>query len=382
MPRRLTVLFLLVLAAAPLALPRSGGAVPETAPTPATEPPQLRAHEGERRLVVLLADNEGTETTDLLVPHGILERSGAVDVLIVATEAGPVELMPALTVLPDMTVAEFEDAYPEGADAVIVPAFHSRGTQATTDFIRGQAAGGAMIVSICEGSEPVARAGLFDGRAATTHWFARNRMVRRYPETTWIRNARYVIDGPVMSSSGVSASVPVTLKLLEVLSGEEVACATAADLGLEDWSAEHDSSRFSLDLEKVRIAVGNVLGFWRHEVVAAPVSHGFDGVAFALQADAWSRTYRSRLVARNAEGRVSSAEGVIFVTQVDPRADVSIEPSEGAPFAALDADLDAIADRYGVRTADFVAAQLEYAWPPSARRAHGGRPAAGVMTSR
>lgn len=363
MPRNLTILFALVLVAAPMALFGTRGATSEGASMPATDPLQLRPAEAERRLVVLLADNSGTETTDLLVPHGILQRSGAVDVLIVATSEGPVDLMPALTIMPDMTVAAFEAAHPRGADAVIVPAFHSRGTEATTAFIRDQAAQGALIVSICEGSEPVARAGLFDGRAATTHWFAQDRMDRRYPETTWVENTRYVIDGPVMSSSGVSASVPVTLKLLEVLAGEARASVTAAEFGLDDWSAEHDSSRFSLDLGKVRLAAGNLLGFWRHEVLAAPVVDGFDGVAFALQADAWSRTYRSRLVAQSSEGRVVSGEGVIFLTETAARADATVTPSEGAPFAALDANLHAISERYDDRTAKFVAAQLEYAWP-------------------
>ncbi|TFL16669.1 thiamine biosynthesis protein ThiJ [Jannaschia formosa] len=334
---------------------------------PATEPPRLRAPEGERRLVVLLADNAGTETTDLLVPHGILKRSGAVDVLIVATEDGPVELMPALTVLPDMTVSEFEDAHPDGADAVVVPAFHSRGTKATTAFIREQAARGAMVVSICEGSEPVARARLFDGRAATTHWFAQNRMARRHPEATWVRNARYVIDGPVMASSGVSASVRVMLGLLEILAGGTVTRDTAAGLGLEAWGAEHDSSRFSLDAGKIGLAAGNVLGEWRHGVLEAPVSDGFDGVTFALRADAWSRTYRSRLIAGNPAGRAISAEGVTFLTEADRGGDARIAPSAGAPLAALDANLDAIAGRYGRRTAAFVAAQLEYVWPGAAR---------------
>jgi transcriptional regulator GlxA family with amidase domain len=177
-----------------------------------------------------------------------------------------------------------------------------------------------------------------------------------------VENTRYVIDGPVMSSSGVSASVPVTLQLLEILAGEGTARATAAGLGLDGWSAEHDSSRFSLDLRKVRLAAGNFLGFWRHEVLTAPVVDGFDGVAFALQADAWSRTYRSRLVAQNAEGTVVSGEGVIFVTETGIRSDAPIMQSAGPPFAALDANLALISERYGDRTAEFVAAQLEYTW--------------------
>jgi hypothetical protein len=83
----------------------------------------------------------------------------------------------------------------------------------------------------------------------------------------------------------------------------------------------------------------------------------------SIRTDAWSRTYRSRLVARNSDGRVISAEGVTFVTQTGPRADALLPPVSGAPFAALDTSLEAISERYGERTAAFVAAQLEYAWP-------------------
>ncbi len=363
MIRRLTFFFALICFSVPVALLAAGCASPESGPIPKLEPIQIRVSQGERRLVALLADNAGTETTDLLVPHGILTRSGAVDVVIVATGPGPVRLMPALTIMPDMTAAEFEAIHPQGADAVIIPAFHRRGTAKTSAFIQSQASRGTLIVSICEGAEPVARAGFFDGRTATTHWYARDRMKRRYPEATWVENTRYVIDGQVMSSSGVSASVPVAVKLLELLAGTDVAHDTAAELALDDWSAEHDSSRFSLDFAKVRSAVGNTLGFWRHEVLHARVDDGLDGVAFALQADAWSRTYRSKLFAQNPDGRVVTAEGVTLVTEVAGQADAMVTPSTGPPFAALEANLADISDRYGERTAEFVATQLEYAWP-------------------
>ena len=336
----------------------------------ATEPAALRPLVRERRLVVMLVDNVGSETTDVLVPHGILKRSNAVDVLIVATEDGPVELMPALTIMPDMTVSEFEEEYPHGADAVAVPAFHSRGTEATSDFLLKQAEQGAMIVSICEGSEPVARAGLFDGRSATTHWFARNRMLRRYPDARWVENVRYVVDGQVMSSSGVSASVPVTLALLEILAGPESARVTADNLGVVEWSSEHDSSRFDLDVRAVASALGNVARFWERERLYIDVTDGMDGIALALQSDAWSRTYRSRLIARNPSGAAISTEGVRFLTEKDLSSTSVLTPVAGGPIEVLDTTLGAISERYGETTARLVALQLEYAWPADPTRNH------------
>lgn len=354
----------LALVAAALAVVGPGGAASPDAGKAArvVDPPALRPMAGDQRLVVVLADNSGTETTDLLVPHGILERSGSVEVLIVSTEEGPVDLMPALRIRPDMTIAAFQQAFPRGADAVVVPALHNRGTEATTAFLAGQARLGAMVVAICEGSDVVGRAGLLDGRAATTHWFARNRMQRHYPDAYWIENTRYVVDGPTMSSSGVSASVPVTLALLELLEGHETARRTADMLGVTDWNPAHDSTRFSLDAGKVLVAAVNSLGFWRHERLHAPVEAGFDGVAFALQADAWSRTYRSRLFAQNDAGAVTSAEGVTYLTETGDGGVSIVTALSGAPFQALDASLEAIAVRYDERTAGFVASQLEYPW--------------------
>lgn len=309
-----------------------------------------------------LADDAGTETTDLLVPHGILQRSGLIDVRIVSTGALRLTLMPALTVLADQTVESFEAEFPEGADVVVVPALHSGGTAATSRFLREQAARGALIVSVCDGAEVVARAGLLDGRAATAHWYARDRLARRHPQVDWRANTRYVVDGQVISSSGVSASVPVTLALLEILAGEQAARQQADALRVQSWDTRHDSDAFGLTLREYLRAATDLVRFWRHETIAARVEDGLDGVAFALQADAWSRTYRSTMVPLNDAGRVISGEGVTFLTVAEgPNEKAALS---GAPFIALDATLEEIAARYGTKTARFVATQLEYNWEP------------------
>lgn len=326
------------------------------------DPATLRATPYDRPLVVILADNAGTETTDLLVPHGIMKQSGAVDVLIVSTAEGVVRLMPALQISADMTIADFEASRPEGADVVIAPAFHNGGTDVTSAFLQRQAAHGAFIVSICEGAEVVAKAGLFEGRRVTTHWYAQRRLARRYPETEWVRNTRYLADGPVMSSSGVSASLPISLALIELLAGRPGADRIAAALGVKDWNSAHDSTSFGLDAGLIAKASQNVLGFWGHEEIGVVLDDGFDGVAFALQADAWSRTYRSRLVAINPRGIVTSAEGVTFQTEIKARIRPLLAAASGAPFDSLDTTLAAIAARYDRRTAAFVAMQLEYPW--------------------
>ena len=82
----------------------------------------LKPPKRERPLVAIIGINDATETTDYLMPYGILQRAGVVDVVALATEPGPVTLYPALKVEPQATVAEFDAQHPEGADYVIVPA--------------------------------------------------------------------------------------------------------------------------------------------------------------------------------------------------------------------------------------------------------------------
>src|SRR5215218_4716739 len=82
----------------------------------------LKPPKRQRPLVAIVGVNGGTETTDYLMPYGILRRADVADVVALATEPGPVKLYPALHVEPQATVTEFDAQHPGGADYVIVPA--------------------------------------------------------------------------------------------------------------------------------------------------------------------------------------------------------------------------------------------------------------------
>lgn len=62
----------------------------------------------ERPLVAIIGINDATETTDYLMPTGILRRADVADVVTLATGPGPVRLYPALAVEADATIAEFD----------------------------------------------------------------------------------------------------------------------------------------------------------------------------------------------------------------------------------------------------------------------------------
>src|SRR5262245_52482832 len=77
-----------------------------------------------RPVVAVVAYDRGTETTDFLVPYGVLAMSDAVELHAVSTGSATVTLHPALAIELDETLDAFDAAHPGGADVVIVPAVH------------------------------------------------------------------------------------------------------------------------------------------------------------------------------------------------------------------------------------------------------------------
>src|SRR3546814_300857 len=206
----------------------------------ALKPPKRR-----RPIVVVIGLNDATETTDYLVPTGILRRADIADVLMLAADPGPVHLYPALNaVAPDATIAEFDAAHPGGADYVIVPAMSRDDDSAVLAWLRRQSDKGAIVIAICAGAKVVGAAGLLGGKRATTHWYYLKDLLRRSPTIDYVADRRFVIDGRVATTTGITASVPMMLTLIEAIAGRAKAEAVARDLGVDRWDARHATRAF------------------------------------------------------------------------------------------------------------------------------------------
>ena len=341
------------------------------APIPADEQAStidaIKPPKRQRPLIAVVGDREGAETTDYLVPFAVLRQSDVGDVVALSTGPGPLRLMPALTVHPDATTAEFDARHPDGADYVIVPAVHRSDSPELRRWIREQRGKGATIVGICSGVKVLSKAGLLEGRGATGHWFDAKAIRKENPSMRWVPDRRYVADRGVVTTTGISASVPVSLAIVEAVAGAARAASLARELGTATWSAEHESAAFQLDRHHVWTAARNKLAIWNRETVAIHVDEGVDEIALAFTADAYSRTYRSRALAVSPGGQlVRTRRGLRLVTSPLPAAKsnrVSLGVADAHPALAVDRALDGIAARYGRRTAAFVALQLEYPWP-------------------
>ncbi|HET7705647.1 MAG TPA: DJ-1/PfpI family protein [Thermoanaerobaculia bacterium] len=330
--------------------------------------PRYEARQGRARpVIVVLGDNKATETTDYVVPYGILAESDVAEVIALSTEPGPIQMRPALRFRVHATIDEFDARFPSGADYVVVPNIYEGSEKATVlDWVRSQARTGATIVGICDGVPVLANAGLLDGRTATAHWRTIDGLERKHPRTRWVRNRRYVADGNIITTSGVSASIPISIALVEAIGGRRRAEALAQTLGVTNWSPVHDSSQFQLG-SKLVTGLLNKGTIWRHETLGIDVLPGVDEIALALVADSYSRTRRSWAYSvAPSLAPIRTRRGLILLPdRLADRGEVDAmlpAPERDRPALALDRALEGIEARYGEPTAELVAVQIEYPW--------------------
>lgn len=327
-----------------------------------------------RPTAAVLLSQAGTEITDFLAPWAILSASGAFNVVAVAADPGVAPTNGRLGIVPQLTLDGFDAAHPNGADVVVIPNILDPDNPAVGAWLKAQQTRGAALASICEGARVLAHNGLLDGHAATTHFVALDDLAEAHPDVRWQRDVRFVDDGGVVSSAGVTAGIDAALHLVERFAGSEVAQRTAAALALP---APRDPAAASPRLGAAELAGGVLNGAfsWPKTRVALQLSPGVDELAVAAVLDAYPRSFAA--VARSlSPGRVAvvSRHGLLLVPVGDSHGaddDLTIAPDTAADRGfAFDRVLGDLARRYDGATAALVAAQLEY---DAARLPAGGR---------
>jgi transcriptional regulator GlxA family with amidase domain len=184
---------------------------------------------------------EGFELLDL---YGPLEMFGSIGpdelrIVTVAAAAGPVRSAQGPSTMADFS---FEDCPP--ADLILVPG--GIGTVAVLSepgigrFLVERAPAAEATMSVCTGSAILAKLGLLDGREATSNkqFFDFARM--QSDQVKWIERARWVEDGSIATSSGVSAGMDMALAVIARLFGEQ----RAQDIAdLTEYQRETDPSQ-------------------------------------------------------------------------------------------------------------------------------------------
>lgn len=105
------------------------------------------------------------------------------------------------------------------------------------DWIAAQDRQTELTTSVCTGAFLLAERGLLDGKRATTHWASVDWMRQQYPQVSMLNDVRFVDEGHVVTSAGISAGIDMSLHVVARLHGIEVARNTARRMEYE-WGRE------------------------------------------------------------------------------------------------------------------------------------------------
>ncbi|KAI9206793.1 class I glutamine amidotransferase-like protein [Polychytrium aggregatum] len=195
------------------------------------------------------------EVLDILGPLGVLIRASRIHQqadgnngitepaeFVVVSEHGDIPTpssVGSFAVWPDHSF----DTCPQ-LDVLLVPGGMGTRTQVKNsqilDFVRRQARGARFVVSICTGSAILAESGVLEGKRATTNKMAWKSMIVFGKHVQWVPEARYVVDGNVVTASGVSAGVDMGIWLSEQLFGQAATQQTLAEIQYEPMAAGDD----------------------------------------------------------------------------------------------------------------------------------------------
>jgi transcriptional regulator GlxA family with amidase domain len=153
-------------------------------------------------------------------------------VFTVAQDIGTIRARAGLVVMPDHTFANHLPI-----DLLVIPGGIVTGPlerPVVIQWIKRTAGIARLTASVCTGSFLLAQAGLLEGRSVTTHWEDAGNLKAMFPSLTVIENQRWVDEGVIVTSAGISAGIDMSLHLVARLCNRELALDTARQMDF-DW---------------------------------------------------------------------------------------------------------------------------------------------------
>ena len=177
-----------------------------------------------RNVAIFIFD--GIEVLDFCGPFevfSVARKDGAFNVFTVAEEARPIHTRGGMQVIPAYT---WEDM--PNPDIFVVPG--GKGAEllvdhaATISWVSQTAQHSDIVLSVCTGALLLGKAGLLDGLQATTHHACLDMLRACAPDTIVVSTQRYVDNGKIVTSAGVSAGIDASLHVVESIIGKGLGC--------------------------------------------------------------------------------------------------------------------------------------------------------------
>ena len=193
----------------------------------------------ERRMKAAIFIFEGVQIIDFTGPYEVFGQAG-INAFTVAEKASPITTSMGMTVTPAYT---FENA-PE-AEILLVPGGNvdpHLENKNVIQWIQKRAESSQHVLSVCNGAFYLAKAGLLDGKQATTFYALIDELKSSFPKVNVVSNKRFADNGKIVTSAGLSSGIDATLYLISKIQGKGRAQAVALNLEY-NWQPDSNYAR-------------------------------------------------------------------------------------------------------------------------------------------
>jgi putative intracellular protease/amidase len=355
--------------------------------------PANRPTSGGPLVVAVGLGTSGTVGSDALAPYEVFATSPKFSVYTVAATADAVPTQSGPFIVPTYTFADTATGRAPRPDVVVVPAVEDPdGPQeaALRAWITDQAGRGARILGVCAGARVLAATGLLDGRTATSHWSWIGPLREQHPRVHWVKGRRFVQDGRITTTAGITSGIPGALQVMADLAGPDEASRVGQVVRYPNWSVHGDTTIPTQSFTLADLPVGlNTLIPWGRPTVGVALTDGIGEIDVASTFEVYSVSYAARAVPVATNGTVTTKHGMVVlantpqdapsltrmavpgpggVPSLDPqlrewseRHNVPIDAVHRAdPRPAFDAALEYLSTQTGQTTAVSAAKMIDY----------------------
>ena len=305
---------------------------PPRAAPPEGWPPPRPVPQGRLTVAVVLGAS-GSVITDALGPYEVFARSP--EFFVYTVSARPAAMLSGgLAVVPDYSLGDVDAGTAPEPAVVVIPAVVSpagRKEQPLREWLTRRAGRGAHLLGVCAGSRLLAAAGLLDGHRATSHWSRLSGLQRSRPQVDWVRGQRYIQDGKITTTAGVTSGVFGALRLVQQLTSATEAQRVGHELAYPGWSldgptgipAQRPAPR---DLTNLLAA----LAPWRRPALGVGLVEGASEIDIAAPFEVYATSFAARTVPIAARPTVTTRHGLRLIAApadaTAPRVDRLIVP--------------------------------------------------------
>ena len=187
---------------------------------------------GNKKIRICFYLQNNVEVLDFAGPMEAFVYAGF-EVFTVSKTKDPIKAQGILTIIPDYSIAD-------APDADILVFFGGNAGAAANDpeviaWVKKKEKQAEYLVSVCTGAFILGKAGLLDGLTVTTFHSRIDELRSAVPNAKVLANVRFVDNGRVITTAGISAGIDGALHLIAKLKGEETARETAFYMEYDKW---------------------------------------------------------------------------------------------------------------------------------------------------